>query len=153
MRLLFLDIDGVLNGHEKNAAGVCGIRPDCAVQLNRVLEKTGCRLVITSAWRYLIHSGVMTRTGFERMLQTHGINAYERIEGLTRPDANLSDKHERGKQIRDYLQGKQLEAYAVVDDDGEIGIPEAGHPFVKTDGKVGLTDADADRLIELLRGA
>lgn len=37
-----------------------------------------------------------------------------------------------------------------MDDDNEIGIPEAGHPFVKTDGEVGLTSADADKLILLL---
>ena len=152
MKILVLDVDGCLNGHELNQAGVCGIRPECVAQLNRVIEKTDCQLVISSAWRYLIHSGSMTVVGFERLLQTHGVNAYQRIAGITRQDANLSDKHERGKQIRDWLSGAMgVERYAVIDDDDdEIGIPEAGHPFVKTDGKVGLTEADADRLIELL---
>lgn len=153
MKLLFLDIDGVLNGHEKNEAEVCGIKPECASQLNRIIEQTDCKLVISSAWRYLIHSGVMNTVGFERMLNTHGVRVYKRIAGVTRPDANLSDKHERGKQIRDWVNGthrSEIERYAVVDDDDELGIPEAGHPFVKTDGKVGLTEADADRLIALL---
>jgi hypothetical protein len=35
-------------------------------------------------------------------------------------------------------------------DDLDLGIREAGHPFVQTDGAVGLTVADAERLVELL---
>lgn len=150
-KLLFLDIDGVLNGHQKNPAGVCGIDPYCAELLNHIIEVTDCQLVITSAWRYLIHSGSMTTTGFERMLQTHGVKAYKRIAGLTRTDADVSDKHERGKQISDWLRRKNC-IYCVVDDDGELGIPEAGHPFVKVNGKNGIGWTDTEKIIELLNG-
>ena len=126
-------------------------------QLNRVIAATDCKLVISSAWRYLVHNKHMTLTGLENLLLTHGVNCHERVIGITRMDRNLSDKHERGKQIHDYLNNLEAsvcgpsDRYAVVDDDGEIGIPEAGHPFVQTDGKVGLTASDADRLIELLQ--
>ncbi len=41
--------------------------------------------------------------------------------------------------------------YAVVDD-LDLGISEAGHPFVQTDGTAGLHEEDAARLVDLLCG-
>jgi hypothetical protein len=35
-------------------------------------------------------------------------------------------------------------------DDLDLGISAAGHPFVHTDGKIGITDENADELIRLL---
>ncbi len=154
MKYLFLDIDGVLNGHEKQANGYCGINPQCVDRLNRVITETDCRIVISSAWRYMIGEN-MRLVGFENLLLTHGLAVVGRIVGRTRDDRNLSDKHERGKQIRDWLDSCHAAKgcrYAVVDDDDEVGIPESGHPFLQTDGNKGLTDADADTLIRLLNG-
>lgn len=148
--ILFLDIDGVLNDHKLNSAGVCGIKPECVEQLNRILKETGCCVVLSSAWRYLIHASSMTLGGFVSMMRTHGADVLHRIIDITRPDVNLSDRFERGKQIGDWLRGRDVERYVVVDDDDEIGIPEAGHPFVKCDGRVGMTAADADKVIAKL---
>jgi len=54
MKLLFLDIDGVLNDHAKLESGYCGIRHDKASLLNRILDAVpDVQLVISSAWRYL----------------------------------------------------------------------------------------------------
>ena len=71
--ILFLDIDGVLNGHEQDAQGYNRIQPGPVVHLNRILAETEARLVISSSWRYLVHSGAMTLEGFSYMLITHGI--------------------------------------------------------------------------------
>ena len=155
MKILFLDLDGVANGHERHANGYCGTKPECVAQLNRVIAATDCKLVISSAWRYLVVNESMTLLGLENLLLTHGLDCKGRVAGLTREDRSLSDKHERGKQVREWINSYlsfnlRLDRYAVVDDDDELGIPEAGHPFVKTDGKVGLTEADADKLIALL---
>ena len=59
--------------------------------------------------------------------------------------------NERGQQISDWLDGTVLgrEPYAVLDD-LDLGITANGHPFVKTDGSVGLTQQDAKRLREML---
>ena len=40
----------------------------------------------------------------------------------------------------------------VIDDLANVGIAEAGHPFVKTWGAVGLNRADADLAIKILSG-
>jgi hypothetical protein len=152
MKILFLDIDGVLNDHRKNPCNdYCGILPHCMAELNRVIEATGCEIVVSSSWRYLVHGRSMTMDGFRYLMLTHGLSSNRPILEITREDRNVSDKHERGKQIADWLHGKpDVSVYAVVDDDNEIGIPEAGHPFVQTNGKIGLTEADANKLIQLL---
>jgi hypothetical protein len=147
MKLIFLDIDGVLNGHDFcHAAQSCSIRRENVDQLNRVLRETGAKVVLSSAWRYMIHGAAMTVTGFQYMLRTHGVAGLE-IVGITCTDEACKG---RGKQITRWLQENGLpETYVVVDDD-IFDIVEDGHPLVRTDSKLGLTTAEADRIIESL---
>lgn len=90
MNVLFLDIDGVLNGHqwmrEAQSNNIC--RP-CVLQLNRIIKATGCKIVLSSAWRYMIHGGAMKLNGFAYMLRTHGMVGLlhnDVMIGLTEPD-------------------------------------------------------------------
>lgn len=74
MRLIFLDIDGVLNGHHyKRDAQSCNILSPCVRQLNRIIRATEAKIVLSSAWRYMIHGKAMTLAGFGYMLRTHGM--------------------------------------------------------------------------------
>ncbi len=116
MKLLFLDIDGVLNTHEPlDPEVLCGrFHPDKVSLLNWVLRETGAKLVISSAWRYLIHRGEMNLQGFEWLLRSHGV-MQGRLHGITRKDSyrtvetfngdcgNWLTENERGSQIADYL--------------------------------------------------
>lgn len=162
MKLIFLDIDGVLNGHEKLATGYCGIRQENAQHLNRVLDTvTDAKLVISSAWRYLTFQGHMTLKGFEYLLLVNGVKALNRIAGRTEPDGaieNEPDHHDadawnkaglrwRRSQIERYLKLDALpdSRYVVLDD-----LPLGMTNFVQTDGATGLTEADADEAIRIL---
>lgn len=165
MKILFLDIDGVLNGHEwDDEAQSCNIRRECVAHLNRVVRETGCRIVLSSAWRYIVHGGDMTLRGFGYMLRTHGmvteVGAMRLIVGLTRKDDESVDptdlkEGERAVQCKEWLStavgmvGVEPSAFAAVDDE-EQGFSLHGIPAVITDGKRGMTAEDADRLIELL---
>lgn len=147
--LIFLDIDGVLNDHELHEySGCCGILPRCAHNLNIILQKTNANLVICSAWRYMISNGAMTVRGFDYLLRTHGINAENRIDGYTPLD---EQKKGRGMQITHYLihHYKEFPKYVVLDDVDD-DITNHGHPFVKTNGKVGLTDEDSEKAVQML---
>lgn len=166
-RFVFLDIDGVLNAHEWDSEVLCGqIHADKVRRLNRILRETGSRIVLSSAWRYIIHRGEATLTGMEWLFRSHGILA-DRLIGITGRDVELErakyegcpenwpHTNERGRQIREWIVGAGWRHYGesgrhVVIDDMDLGITEAGHPFVQTDGKVGLTDADAERAIAIL---
>lgn len=174
--VLFLDIDGVLNGHEFMAAALsCSINRPCVEALNYVVARANPKIVLSSAWRYMILGKAMSITGFEYLLRTHGVSGMAgRIIATTRADevcSHCNFKHARGSQQVDHLgmhlcnacgrastRGQQISAwlrankvsvYAVVDD-CDSGIAAAGHPFVRTDGSVGLTLSTARRLASLL---
>lgn len=188
MKLIFLDIDGVLNGHKFcKAAQSTGIDPTRVRELNRIVRRTGAAVVLSSAWRYMVHGKAMTLDGFGYMLRTHGV-AGVKLVGLTIPDevcpackhdhrrrgggpsrVKVSDTgeyscrrcgttHSRGGQITRWVLdnlpvgGVSKTPYVVIDD-LDLGIRHAGHPFVQTNGKLGLTRAKADEVIRLLAPA
>jgi hypothetical protein len=151
--IIFLDIDGVLNGHEFLIdAKSCKIDSECIHRLNRILRETDARIVLSSAWRYMIHGHAMTLEGFHYMLRTHGLlgslNGTDRlIIDLTCRDCDIP---ERPDQIRAWLANKghgSDQRYIVIDD---LEADWGDLRIVQTDGAIGLTDADADRAIAML---
>lgn len=152
MNLIFLDIDGVLNGHDFNVGvAICTIRPECVAHLNRVVLATDAKIVLSSAWRYMIHGGAMTLMGFEYMLRTHGVHCNSRLIGFTCTD-ETEGASSRGAQIRKWLQGWLNVDRLVVIDDDEFDIRGDDLPLVRTDGAVGMTASDADAAIRILLG-
>jgi len=160
MKIIFLDIDGVLNAHEKLDPNVMSgqINKDKVKLLNQILEATGAKLILSSAWRYLVHRGEMTLQGLDWLLRSHGI-FQDRIIGITKPDTMFPTpdgkifpkENERGEQISAWLQENPGYIKYVVIDDLDLGISEAKHPFILVDGTVGLTEQNAQKAIKLLR--
>ncbi len=171
---LFLDFDGVLNGHDYCPKRMSTtLHRDKVELLNWVLEETGAMVVVSSAWRYFLVRNEMNLVGLDWLLRSHGLIA-NRVVGVTRPDTmerGVYKGHkgtwpvcnERGIQIADYVREHNIQRYAVVDDGGyedpphntiwtDLGIRSAGHPVVFTDGKVGMTRLDAAKLIDILGG-
>lgn len=160
MKALFLDIDGVLNGHEKLESGYCGIRYECAKRLNRILDAVpDFQIVVSSAWRYMTYRGDMTIAGFEYLLLVHGIKAYQRVHGVTEADPVAAEPCHfdsetwkangirwRADQIREYISQHGITCYVVIDD-----LPLEIERFVRTDGECGLTDDDANKVISFLK--
>ncbi len=179
IRLIFLDIDGVLNDHGCDPMSLCGeIHSGKVRLLNRLLFCTGAQLVLSSAWRYIIHRQEANIVGMDWLLRSHGLHAGRMFgvrEGRPIPDTphgfthadtmvrmvydgvprNWPAENERGSQIQRWIDdlwvhrkyGEDLRH--VVIDDLDLGISAAGHPFVRTNGKIGLTDNDVDRAIML----
>ena len=164
--VLFLDVDGCLNRHEPICDHVVSgvIRHDLVDALNFVLEPTDAQIVLSSAWRYLVHREEMNVAGLSWLLRSHGI--YNRLVGITRADTmkvaatkvvwtadlwkSFPTENERGQQITDWLREHDHRSRYAVVDDLDLGIRAAGHPFVQTDGSRGITENDAYELIRLL---
>ncbi len=51
-KILFLDVDGVLNQHSKPGEDG-GLDPVKVENLAWLVKKTGCKIVLSSAWRYM----------------------------------------------------------------------------------------------------
>lgn len=154
-KILFLDIDGVLNGHDD--LGAYSINPKCVDQLNYILMCTEAKVVLSSSWRHLIISGEMTLRGFEVLLRSHGVQLSDGLLGHTRSEfrtlyeASL-DGDSRDREILDWLKenrGNELILYVALDD---MPLPLLGPRHVQTDPYIGLTEEDASKAIELLNG-
>lgn len=146
MKLLFLDIDGVLN-RDRDFAQQLGLGADvigqeCVDQLRRVITATDCRIVLSSTWRLL--------RDWPTRLRAHGIDVPRWFAGPMQTD-DLSSRPGacRGDEIAAYLAAHPCDRYAIVDDDTDMR-PEQLPFFVRTNMVDGLTPEVADRLIAIL---
>lgn len=150
MPLIFLDIDGVLNDHSCHSrTRYCSTDKACIARLDRILVETDARIVLTSAWRYLVHGGSMTMEGLRNLLHSHWVDG-SRLIGITRRDvtdgiAGVKPRTDRGPQVTEWLRERVMgdpflmQTPYVVIDDMDLEITTSLHPFVRTDGSVGLT--------------
>lgn len=146
MKLVFLDVDGVLVNRASYSLPGSGstsrsiAHPDCVKALNMIITETGAFIVVSSVWRYCGTFGM--REHLNRWGVTQG-----RIIGCT---PFLQDRI-RGEEIQswlDHFTSVTVESFVILDDDRDM--KHLTHRLVKTDGIVGLTEADADKAIALL---
>lgn len=153
--VIFLDIDGVLNGHNFSTEAMSNVIERKQVQLlNWILRKTDARTVLSSAWRYMIHGG-MSLQGFDYLLRTHGVIA-GRLIGCTCTDETMWST--RGRQIASFRHRYVSPLARCVtiddgDDDDTYGLKTCGVPWIRTDANHGLSLANAMDAIEMLGGS
>lgn len=149
MRVLFLDVDGVLNRATFSPAKSEGLRSwieaELAARLDRVCEEAGAVLVMSSSWR-----AGRTLEELRDDLAAAGIKTP--LLGVT----PIEGGRRRFEEIQRWLQGwkdaghEEIESFAIVDDLHYMGPLEAR--FVRTSTFNGLDDAAAQQLIWILRG-
>jgi hypothetical protein len=146
VRIIFLDVDGVLNSQAFYDRYLPFGRPvprppldrDAVRRLDRLIVATGAWIVLSTSWR-----GYSTLPGW---LVSHGCRGA--VVGRTpfRPAP-------RGVEIATWLnaaarRGVPIQRFAILDDDADMG---ALAPYlVQTDHRYGLQDEDVDRAIDLL---
>ena len=140
MKVIFLDIDGVLNAFGTTSPGrEHALEPEMMERLDRVASETSAVAVLTTTWR-LLYLWPETRD----ILVRHGLALP--IVGETR-DLWVDDEpaeRARRREIEDWLHRHPVERYVVVDD---LALYPVDDPhFVRTDEAVGLTEADAERV-------
>lgn len=155
MKIIFLDIDGVLNDRQYNKVSeFFPIFPEKIELLNKVLEKTDAYIVISSSWRYLVHNGSMTLEGLEFLLRSHGLKN-GRMIGVTPKSSPADECDNRQVAIQEWLDFHRrdkyvhIENYCIVDDLSSASFSKMKN-FIRTDGDVGLTEADCAKIVELL---
>ena len=138
MKVLFLDVDGVLNTY--GSGGLYTLTRSKLRRLQTVVESTGCDIVLSSTWR---KDWVALRK-LKRKLHYRGIKI---LDSTTK--SYFKERQVRGDEIQLWLDNHTVERYAIVDDDSDMLDSQKPY-FVQTNGEVGLTDLHVDRLIELL---
>lgn len=160
MKFIFLDIDGVLNNHTKTVTGYGRIQSEPVEHLNDLLKYIpDAQLVITSAWRYIVHRKDMTLKGFEYLLLINGILCENRVHGVTLPDPDAEISHLdkngwtvrgltwRTNQIKQYLvDWNCVNPWVCFDDLPLQGLPN----FVQINPEHGIQGYDVIKAIEIL---
>ena len=118
MRVIFLDIDGVLNydGSTSRNGIYLGIDNKRMRYLRNIVLQTDAKIVLTSTWREFYKIGAYkqdTRTGIylNNKMRRHGLEIYDKVS------EEVPWNH-RGEAIKLWLdQHPDVEAYVVIDDE------------------------------------
>ena len=150
--VIFLDCDGVLNDHRKWPNKFAPLLYENVQHLNYILEACpDVQIVLSSAWRYRFSNEYV----IEALLCCFGVNAFDRIHGLTDLDpvdhTRPYDDREwwermglrwRGEQICEYAERYRLTRWAVLDD-----LPLGVDHLFQTEPHIGLTREIAERVV------
>lgn len=159
MKIIFLDFDGVLNSQrymESDAYGTgkglafghSQIDPKAVELLNKMIDVTDARVVISSSWRH-----IWSRDEIGRMLKQRGFRHPSSIIDIT-----PSLMSQRGDEIAQWLGqadegrrigGEKIDGYVILDDSTDMHPDQMEH-FVQTNPDTGLTSQDVNRAISIL---
>jgi hypothetical protein len=150
-RVIFLDIDGVLNSRawwrrrpSKEHRPHNELDPEAVARVQRLVDETGASIVISSTWRLLYKRLVL-----QSLLSAKGLRT--RISGVT-PALRSGP---RGLEIQRWLDTANLmpeahrpQSIVILDDDSDMEHLAPWH--VKTHIDRGLTDWEVERAKEVL---
>lgn len=163
MKVIFLDIDGVLNYRTckarcPNCSTLIGIEDSRVERLAKIVKATNAELVLTSTWKLnWINEEDEQGIYLDRQLAKHGLHIIDFTE---------DDGWNRWFGIKDYLDrfSKCIESYVILDDEifqdyviasGLMSKlrPEVEEHLVKTDfysSDGGLQEEDVQKAIDIL---
>ena len=149
MKIIFLDIDGVLNhqgmtDEDWTKYGTCGgsIDPQSVKVLNDFTDETGAKIVVSSTWRL---------DGLDRVrkaLEEAGVMAgiIDITPRFTHPG------YVRGNEIKCWLDAKTyVDSYVIFDDDSDMLFSQRFN-FINVDPYVGLTYRNTFRARQIFEG-
>lgn len=168
MKVLFLDIDGVLNSdayakryhqeHLREKGYHIWVDPDCVELVRQLCEKEHVKIILSSSWRSydLDHTIIHLKEyqGLKPLLKyLIGITpgCMSRCRGREIQDVlNNFDWCVKNGLISDKYKGKKIDKYAIIDDDTDMF--ENQKPFfVQTDWFIGITKEDIEKLTNILK--
>lgn len=152
MKVIFLDIDGVLNSaafmkaraknfntvnKEERDRWLDMLDQEAVKLLNQAVEATNAKIVISSTWRILHSVNKLTSFLKEKDFIGKIIDATPRFSGKP-----------RGDEIQAWLDKNQVDDFVIVDDDNDMG--ELSHKLVQTSWQNGIQQHHVDEIISML---
>ena len=121
MKVIFLDIDGVLNTNystscfkETDGLIYLGIDNDKVEQLKRIVDATGAKIVLSSDWRHEYQIGTSDQTNnngskyLYNKMREHGLEIHDKTVDI--------QWALRDEEIKKYLEEHEVEDYVILDD-------------------------------------
>lgn len=137
MKILFLDIDGVVNCRttKERHGPFIGIDPKLANIIRRIISETNCKVVLSSTWRLNEDSRNEVRNKVCQFV-----------------DQTINSRYgQRGDEIIEWLNRNGIftyNDYAILDDNNDF---YDWQPLFRTSFETGITDKIANEVIAHLR--
>lgn len=155
-KILFLDIDGVLNFYEATArCGIyIGIEDEKVALLKKIVDATEAKIVLSSTWRLGIdnkgHRLEKHVPYLKKKLGKYGLEIYDKT-----PVCGKNSNH-RGQEINSWLKSHpEIKEWVVLDDEWFIDFNQydiAPHLVQTYFYGSGLTEDDVEKAIKILNG-
>lgn len=154
MKIIFLDIDGVLNcsSHRremllKGDYSVI-IEQQQLVRLRRIVESTHASIVLISSWRrFWMPTGSIDSAGkrIETALHSIGLSVMDKTPVL--------NDGTRGQEVEQWLKSRStIDQYVILDDSDFAWSKKLRAHWVQCPDETGLTDLLVDSAIDVLNG-
>lgn len=155
MRVIFLDIDGVLNTptSESRCGEYIGIDDDKVSRLANIVKRTNAEIVLISTWKKYWRKEEKfkplqdyTATYLEEKLAKFGLEVSDKTENKA-DGVYLS----RGEGILEYIDRNNVDAYVILDDiQFDYDGCDLTDCFIKTNLTVGLTNEQVEKACKIL---
>lgn len=138
MKILFLDVDGVLNYagcvyRMPRSNGTLGVDPKQVAMVRRIVRDTGCKVVLSSSWRLYKPDAEYIKKKIDYIDVT--------------PDHRGTT--DRGCEVIAWLAEHPTDVHAILDDSSDF---HKGQPLFKTAWDTGLTPEITQQVIDHLNG-
>lgn len=164
-KIIFLDIDGVVNHRHCNAScGVYrGIERKCVRNLAKIVHETGAAIVLSSTWRhdwipdhaYREHIDINTQAYAGKYLRNNLWKKGKLVAEDRTPDLGFRGM-KRDDEILTYLkEHPHIKEYVILDDEPFLFNMEKetiSQHVVFTNDSTGLTEIEANLAIKILNG-
>lgn len=139
MKYIFLDFDGVLHGFKENNEQFC-LLDNFEERLKPYEDKF--KIVISSSWRLLYDLEDLKKILFLKL---------NNIIGITPDLGNENLEFERYEEVRLYCKLNKIGFHnALCIDDSETLFPWGYFNLLLTDGNIGITNEDIDKIIKFI---
>src|SRR6266850_1186516 len=145
MKILLMDVDGVLNseawfakGPQSDGSwGLCSVDPQAVQRIKYVCKATGAKIVLSSTWR-------LAPNMVEYLVEHAKLEIYDMTPRI--------DSNNRAEEIMAWLKANPyVYNFAIIDDDADAGDhPDLKPRFVRTTWQLGMQVEHEEALIKLL---
>ena len=153
MKILFLDVDGVLNNNLTRTItfdGWCFVDDYLVKRLKRIIDATGAKIVLSSTWRDCWNREDESKNEpffnqLRNKLKEYGMEIWDALPMPMRPS--------RGTAINEWFElhkDLNIESFVILDDWYDMGIYR--DHLIQISGGIGLTDEDVNEAISFLNG-
>lgn len=163
MKIIFLDIDGVLNSNSWNKQHQLEISDGTLIDqskialLSHIVKETNAHIILHSGWKFWFHKDSYEPTRPESQRLVHMLSEFQlKISGFT-PDFSTEEIQKtrkfsliKAKEILSWLENHPEVKSWVVIDDLDLHNESINVHQIKTNSETGLTEADVTKAIQLL---